>query len=78
MTLVTPQGWRSAQIVTHEDSPQNFARQSPPSRQMRELLKQQEQLFAELVGPKENREADRPKPIAPQPRSSRREEVLSA
>ena len=66
------------QFVSREVAPQDFARHAPPSPQIRELLKQQEQLFAELVGPKENREADRPKRIAPQPRSSRREEMLSA
>jgi hypothetical protein len=66
------------QFALRDESPRSFARLAPPSRQMRELLKQQEQLFAELVGPKENREADRPKAIAPQPRSSRREEILNA
>jgi hypothetical protein len=63
------------QLASREALPQSFARQLPPSPQMRELLKQQEQMFAELVGPKENREADRPKSVAPQPRSSRREEI---
>jgi hypothetical protein len=66
------------QIFLREASPQVFARQVVPSRQMRELLKQQEQLFAELVGPRENRDAVRPKPARPQPRSWRREEILNA
>jgi len=66
------------QFASREASPQSFARQTPPSPQLRELLKQQVQLFAELVGPRENQEADRPKPVAPQPRSSRREEMLNA
>jgi len=48
------------------------------SPQVRELLKQQEQLFAELVGPVEKSKADRPKPLAPQPRSQYREEFLNA
>ena len=61
-----------------ETPPRSVASQSPPSPQIRELLKQQEQLFAELVGPKLNREADRPRTTAPQPRSSRREEILNA
>ena len=60
-----------------ETPPRSVASQSPPSPQIRELLKQQEQLFAELVGPKENREAGRPKRVAPQPRSLRREEILN-
>jgi hypothetical protein len=49
----------------------------PPSPQMRALLQQQEQLFAELIGPAEKPVADRPKPVAPQPHSQRREEFLN-
>jgi len=62
------------QIGSRESSPHDFTHQLPPSPQVRELLKQQQQLFAELVGPKANREADRPKSVAPQPRSQRCEE----
>jgi hypothetical protein len=51
-------------------------RAAPPSPQMRKLLQQQEQLLAELVGPKEAHAADRPKPAAAQPRSQRREEIF--
>ena len=65
-------------FVSREATPPVFARQVAPSREMRELLKQQEQLFAELVGPRENRDAVRPKPAGPQPRSLRREETLNA
>jgi hypothetical protein len=65
-------------LATRDATPRHFARQSPPSPQMRELLRQQQQLFAELVGAVEYREADRPKATAPQPRSSRREEFLNA
>jgi hypothetical protein len=54
------------------------SRQTPPSSQVRALLKQQEQLLAELVGPVEKRETDGRKPLAPQPRSQRREEFLNA
>ena len=66
------------QFVSHDAPLRTSARLAPPSRQMRELLKQQEQLFAELVGPKQNRDADRHKPAGPQPRSSRRAEILNA
>ena len=55
-----------------------FRRAALPSREMRELLKAQEQLFAELVGPVEKPLADRPRPVAPMPRSSRRAEFLNA
>ena len=37
----------------------------PPSRQLRELLHEQEQLLAELIGPMESAVVDRPKPAAP-------------
>ena len=66
-------------FVSREPSPQRVARHTaPPSPQMRELLKQQERLFAELVGPLEKPPAGRSKPVAPQPRSSRREEFFNA
>jgi hypothetical protein len=55
-----------------EPAPHSVARHAaPPSRQMRELLKQQQQLLAELVAPYEKPEADRTKPLAPRPRSDR-------
>jgi hypothetical protein len=49
---------------------------APPSPQMRELLHQQEQLFAELIGPIAPPDADGPKPPAPQPHSQRGEQFL--
>jgi hypothetical protein len=42
------------------------------------LLKQQEQLLADLSGRFDSRDADRPKMIAPRPRTERREEWLNA
>lgn len=50
----------------------------PQSPQMREQLRQQEELFAELIGPRENPAADRPRPSAPGPHSERREETCHA
>lgn len=67
----------AANLATRATTPNNLARQLPPSPQMRELLRQQEQLFAELVGPKEDRKADRPKTAAPQPRSSCRDQFMN-
>jgi hypothetical protein len=80
-----PQAWAAlaavwlvmfaAHFVARESASKSLARQAvPPSPQLRELLKRQGQLFAELVGSREKSEADRPKPVAPQPRSQRREE----
>jgi hypothetical protein len=66
-------------LATREPSQPEVARQAaPPSPQMREMLQQQEQLFAELVGPIERLETRRPKPVAPQPRSQRREDFVKA
>lgn len=66
------------QFTSRDESPRSFTQLAPPSPQVRELLKQQERLFAELIGSKEHRQADRPKAVAPQPRSLRREEMLNA
>ena len=84
-----PQAWAALAAVwlvifalnfaARDPSPAPHARQAAlPSREMREMLKAQEQLFAELAGPFEKPLADRPRPAAPTPRSSRREEFLNA
>jgi hypothetical protein len=66
-------------LATREPSRLAVSRPArPPSPEMRELLKQQEQMFAELVGPMEKPEADRPRPAAPQPRSQRRPDFINA
>jgi|SRR5882672_10346806 len=65
-------------FAAREPSPAEVARQAAPlSPQMREMLQQQEQLFAELVGPSEKPEA-RPKPAPLQPRSQRRDDFVTA
>ena len=52
-----------AHFATREPASGNLTRQTiPASPQMRELLKQQGQLFAELVGAREETDVDRPKP----------------
>ena len=61
-------------LASPEPSRHEMARETaPPSPQMRELLQQQEQLLAELIGPARRPEADRPKP-----RSQRADEALNA
>ena len=67
-----------AHLAVREETPVRFAHQSPSSPQMRELLKEQIQLFAELTEPKANRDAVRPKSVAPQPHSSRRGNFANA
>jgi hypothetical protein len=65
-------------VVSRESLPPTVvSRAVPPSPQIRDLLKQQERLFAELVGPLEASPADRPKPDAPRPRSARREKFAN-
>lgn len=84
-----PQAWAALAAVwllivglnslSRDSLPQTLTRHAPPpSRQIRDLLKQQERLFAELVGPLDSAPADRPKSAAPQPRSARREEFANA
>ena len=66
-------------VFSRESSPQTLARlAAPPSPETRALLKQQNLLFAELVGPQDKPHADRPKPSVLQPRSARREKCLNA
>lgn len=49
-----------------------------PSEQVRELLRQQEQMLAELNGPAELSQTVPAIPLPPQPRSQRRDEFLYA
>lgn len=67
-----------AHLAVREEAPVSFAHQRPPSREMRELLKEQVQLLAELTDSKANRHADRPKSVPPQPHSARREDFANA
>lgn len=65
-------------LAAREPSPRALARAvTPPSPQLRALLREQELHFAELFGPREQPVADRPKP-APQPHSQRRTAWLQA
>lgn len=66
-------------FAMREPAPANLARLGGASSpQLRELLKQQEQLFAELVEPLRTPEAERRRIIAPAPHSSRRGEFRNA
>ena len=65
-----------ANFATREGPTRTSRQMLPPSPQVRELLKRQGQLLAELVGPIEKPNSDRPRPGTP--RSQRREEFLNA
>ena len=67
-------------LSAREPARPELARQplSPPSPQMRQLLREQEQLLAELAGPSEPIRAVPAKPQAAQPRSERPTESLNA
>lgn len=66
-------------VASREPARQEIAaRPAAESPQRRELLRQQEQLLADLVGPLSRPQADRPKPAVPQPRSQRRIEFRNA
>ncbi len=49
----------------------------PVSGEVRKLLREQEQLFAELAGPAERPVTNRPKPAAPSPQSRREENLVN-
>lgn len=65
-------------FATREAAPDLTARHSPPSPELLLLLKQQEQLLAELVGQSEIAVVGQPKAAPLGPRSGRREEILNA
>jgi anti-sigma factor RsiW len=66
-------------FASRETSPTLEARRvTPISPDTLRLLKQQEQLLADLSGRSEPREANRPRATSPRPRTDRREEWLNA
>ncbi len=52
-----------------DPSPVMAERSAPPSPEVVAELRQQQRMLAELIGPRDTREADRFKSFAPQPRS---------
>lgn len=66
----------AASFATREPLPVSEARQaSPPSRQVRDVLKQQRQMLAELGGVTDQLGTEQFGRVAPQPRSQRREQL---
>ena len=64
-------------LAAREPSRPETVRQMAPSRELRELLRQQEQLFAELAGAPEKPGANRAKTATPRPRSQRLGESMN-
>jgi hypothetical protein len=60
---------------TRDQSPALAEKSSPPSPEVIVELRQQQRLLAELIGPRDIRDADRSKSFVPQPRSERAEIV---
>lgn len=56
-----------------DSSPRLAEKSAPPSPEVMVELRQQQRLFAELVGSREAREADRPRIFTPRPRGERTE-----
>jgi hypothetical protein len=54
-----------------DKTPAVAGKSSPPSSEVIVELRQQQRLLAELIGPRDTRDADRSKPLVPQPRSER-------
>ena len=68
----------AANFATPEPTPTLEARRvTPPSPQMRQILKEQKQMLAELGEVAEPRGAEPPGRMAPQPRSQRREQLMN-
>ncbi len=66
-------------LSSREPSPEQLASSpTPASPQQLELLRQQEQMFAELLGPLGRADADRAKPASPKPRSDAGHEFIMA
>ena len=65
-------------VTTREPVPVGVAQQLVrPSPQMRELLREQERLLADLVGPKDSPEQNQSKPEVPKRRGERREDFVN-
>jgi hypothetical protein len=60
-----------------DSSPRLAEKSAPPSPEVIVELRQQQRLFAELIGPRESRDADRPRIFTPRPRGERTE-ILAA
>jgi len=84
-----PQAWASlaavwlvilaVNLITRDPAPTGFARHAAPATPLQwELLQEQQRLFAELVGPSERPAGTKARPLAPQPRSQRRDEFFIA
>ncbi|HOR73169.1 MAG TPA: hypothetical protein PLY00_18085 [Verrucomicrobiota bacterium] len=63
-------------LTTHDPRAQTVAQTAPPSPEVRELLRQQDRLYAELLGATPTRVATQTKAPALSPRSQRRDENL--
>jgi hypothetical protein len=60
-----------------EASPRTVVRSAPPSPEVMVELRKQQKLLAELIGPREEREADRSKTHAPRSRTERVELLVA-
>jgi hypothetical protein len=58
-------------------SPRTVVRSAPPSPEVMVELRKQQKLLAELIGPREEREADRAKTHAPRSRTQRGEIMVA-
>ncbi len=66
-------------VAGRDPAQAEFARRAaPPSPELRELLRQQEQVLAELTEPSESARTAPAQPPTAQPRSERREDLLNA
>jgi len=59
-----------------DSAPRRAEKSAPTTPEVLVELRQQQRLFAELVGPRESRDADRPRMFTPKPRGERAEMVV--
>lgn len=62
---------------TREPSPKMAGKSAPPSPEMLVELRKQQRLLAELAGPREPQDADRPRIFVPRPRGERTEILMT-
>ncbi len=62
-------------LSMRDPSPRRAEKSAPASPEVMVELRKQQMMLAELIGPREPRDADRPKNVAPRPRGARAELV---
>jgi hypothetical protein len=68
----------AVQFAIGDHQTKTMAKAPPPSPELQIALRQQQELFSELIGPRSESDAEKPKPFLPKPTSERRLELMCA